>query len=128
MTALTVAAVTASGIPRAGPNSRPAASVNAVRGNGKTVITMWAPRNASGNHGTDRGRPVAQLESGGQWYQHRDCDEDHNCCEDREKSSRRHAGRRREHRGTQGAQGADDGIHGYLDYVASSGDTRRRGL
>ncbi len=51
MTALTVAAVTASGMPRTGPNSRPAASVNAVRGNGNTVTTMWAPRNASGNHG-----------------------------------------------------------------------------
>ena len=51
MTALMVAAATASGTPRSGPNSRPAASVNAVRGNGKTVTTMWAARNASGNHG-----------------------------------------------------------------------------
>ena len=51
ITALTVAAATASGMPSAGPNSRPAASVNAVRGKGKTVITMCAARNASGNHG-----------------------------------------------------------------------------
>ena len=51
MTALTVAAATASGTPRTGPNSRPAARVNAVRGNGKTVTTMCAPRNANGNHG-----------------------------------------------------------------------------
>ena len=51
MTALTVLATTASGTPRAGPNSSPAASVNAVRGNGKTVTTMCAARNASGNHG-----------------------------------------------------------------------------
>ena len=51
MTALTVLATTASGTPRTGPNSRPAASVNAVRGNGKTVTTMWAARNANGNHG-----------------------------------------------------------------------------
>ena len=35
----------------AGPNSRPAARVKAVRGNGKTVTTMWVARNASGNHG-----------------------------------------------------------------------------
>ena len=37
--------------PTNGPKSRPAASVNAVRGNGNTVITMWAAKNASGNHG-----------------------------------------------------------------------------
>ena len=51
MTALAVLATTAMATPSRGPNSSPAASVNAVRGNGKTVTTMWAARNASGNHG-----------------------------------------------------------------------------
>ena len=51
MTALTVLAPTASGTPMTGPKSRPAANVNAVRGNGNTVTTMWAARNANGNHG-----------------------------------------------------------------------------
>ena len=51
MTALIVLAMTAIGMPSQGPNSRPAASVNAVRGNGKTVTTMCAARNANGNHG-----------------------------------------------------------------------------
>ena len=49
--ALSVLAVTASVTPRIGPNSKPAANVNAVRGKGNTVTTMWVPRNASGNHG-----------------------------------------------------------------------------
>jgi len=49
--ALIVLAATASVTPSNGPNSRPAANVNAVRGNGNTVTTMWAPRNASGSHG-----------------------------------------------------------------------------
>ena len=44
-------ATTASETPSSGPNSSPAASVKAVLGNGKTVITMWAARKASGNHG-----------------------------------------------------------------------------
>jgi len=43
--------MTASVTPRAEPNSRPAARVNAVRGNGSTVTTVCASRNASGNHG-----------------------------------------------------------------------------
>ena len=51
MTALMVLASTAIGTPKYGPNSRPAASVKTVRGNGKTVITMCAARKASGNHG-----------------------------------------------------------------------------
>ena len=51
MTALAVLAVTASAIPSTGPNSRPAANVNAVRGKGNTVTAMWAARKASGNHG-----------------------------------------------------------------------------
>ena len=51
MSALTVLATTAIGTPSSGPNNRPAASVNAVRGNGKTVTTMCAARKASGNHG-----------------------------------------------------------------------------
>ena len=42
-------ATTAISTPRPGPNSRPAASVNAVRGNGNTVTTMCAPRKANGN-------------------------------------------------------------------------------
>ena len=44
-------AVTAIATPSAGPNSRPADSVNGVRGKGRTVITMCAPRKASGNQG-----------------------------------------------------------------------------
>ena len=51
MTALIVLATTAIATPRTGPNSSPAASVNAVRGNGKTVTTTWATRKANGNHG-----------------------------------------------------------------------------
>jgi hypothetical protein len=35
-----VLAVTANVIPSSGPNSNPAARVNAVRGNGNTVTTM----------------------------------------------------------------------------------------
>ena len=44
-------ATTASDTPSSGPNSSPAASVNAVRGKGKTVTTTWAAKKASGNHG-----------------------------------------------------------------------------
>src|ERR1700722_1047873 len=51
ITALAVLAATASVTPSTGPNSNPAASVNAVRGNGNTVTTMWAARKASGNQG-----------------------------------------------------------------------------
>ena len=51
MTALTVLAATAIGMPSSGPNSIPAASVNAVRGNGNTVMTTCAAKNASWNHG-----------------------------------------------------------------------------
>ena len=50
-TALAVLAVTAIAMPNTGPNRRPAASVNTVRGNGSTVTTMCAARNASGNQG-----------------------------------------------------------------------------
>jgi hypothetical protein len=49
--ALTVLAKTAIAMPNTGPNNNPAASVNAVRGNGATVMTMCAARNAHGNHG-----------------------------------------------------------------------------
>src|SRR4029077_21031811 len=48
---LKVLASTANGTPRKGPKSRPAASVNAVRGNGKNVTTTCATKKASGNHG-----------------------------------------------------------------------------
>ncbi len=51
MIALMVLATTAIATPSSGPNSSPAASVNAVRGNGNTVTTMCAARKASGNHG-----------------------------------------------------------------------------
>ena len=43
-------AATAIGIPSTGPNSSPAASVKAVRGNGNTVTATWAAKNANGNH------------------------------------------------------------------------------
>lgn len=49
--ALAVLATTAMATPSSGPKSSPAASVNAVRGMGTTVTTMWATKNASGNHG-----------------------------------------------------------------------------
>ena len=42
---------TASDTPSAGPNNSPADSVNTVLGNGKTVTTTCAMKNASGNHG-----------------------------------------------------------------------------
>ncbi len=52
--------------------------MNAVRGNGNTVTTMWAARKASGNHGpTD----VAQSRSAmapGSGTSNSDCDENHN--------------------------------------------------
>ena len=50
-TALMVLASTAKAMPSSGPNSKPADSVNAVRGKGNTVITVCATKNASGNHG-----------------------------------------------------------------------------
>src|ERR1700742_3450496 len=46
-----VLATTAIAMPSHGPKRRPDAKVNAVRGNGNTVTTMWAARKASGNHG-----------------------------------------------------------------------------
>jgi len=49
--ALIVLAMTAIPMPSQGPNRRPEANVNAVRGNGKTVTTMWVAKKTNGNHG-----------------------------------------------------------------------------
>ena len=76
--ALSVLAVTAITTPSAGPNSSPAASVKAVRGNGKHRDDDVRGEEGQREPRADRGRPVPQLHRGRQRHQKHDCDEDHN--------------------------------------------------
>ena len=100
--------------------------MNAVRGNGKTVTTMWAARNASGNHGPTEVAQSRSCTAVGNGTSSATATRITIAARMAKNRRRGTAGRRRDHRSTQRAQGADDGIHAYQAYVAAPGVTGRR--
>ncbi len=114
--ALIVLATTAIPMPSHGPNRRPEASVNAVRGNGNTVTTMCAARKANGNHGPTEVAQSRSCMAPGRGTSNKIATRITIVAAMAANLAPGHLLRRPDHRGAQRCEGADDGLHVYQDY------------